>query len=269
MRDSFMSDVNLLSESVALERPAPHVALVTIQRPEARNAVNVAVAHGISRAVDISESDVDTWVVIITGAGGKSFCAGADLKEVAAGRAMMLRTAEGGFAGFTHRTRQKPWIAAVDGFAVGGGCEIALACDMIVASETSVFGLPEPKRGLIAGAGGVYRLPRALPRHIALELIATGGELPASRAYAFGMVNRLTPPGKPVETAIDLARRVCDCAPVAVYESLKVARVAADFDDATLKQMTDSGRDRNSQTADYNEGPRAFLEKRAPKWIGR
>jgi enoyl-CoA hydratase/carnithine racemase len=264
-----MSDVVNLSECVTLRRPAPHIAVVRIERPEARNAVNVAVAQGIAKSVDTLESDVDIWVVIITGAGGKSFCAGADLKEVAAGRAMMLRTEEGGFAGFTHRPREKPWIAAVEGFAVGGGCEIALACDMIVASATSVFGLPEPKRGLIAAAGGIYRLPRALPRHVALELIATGAELPAPRAHAFGLVNRLTPSGQVLDTAIAMGGAVCECAPVAVRESLKVARAAADFEDVTLKQMTVQGTERNAQTADYQEGPRAFMEKRTPRWAGR
>ena len=258
-----------LSECVTLRHPAPHVALVTIERPEARNAVNAAVAQGIAGAVDLTEADVDTWVVIITGAGGKSFCAGADLKEVAAGRAMSLRTEQGGFAGFTHRMRDKPWIAAVDGFAVGGGCEIALACDMIVASGTSVFGLPEPKRGLIAAAGGIYRLPRVLPRQIALELIATGADLPAVRAHELGMVNRLAASGQVVEEALKLAAAVCACAPVAVAESLKVARAAADYDDATLKQLSVKATERNSQTADYKEGPRAFIEKRTPLWSGR
>jgi enoyl-CoA hydratase len=258
-----------LSDCVTLRRPAPHVALITIERPEARNAVNAAVAQGIARGVDVTEADVDTWVVIVTGAGGKSFCAGADLKEVAVGRAMTLRTEQGGFAGFTHRERGKPWIAAVDGFAVGGGCEIALACDMIVAAETAVFGLPEPKRGLIAAAGGIYRLPRVLPRQIALELIATGADLPATRAHQLGMVNRLAPAGQVVEEALKLAAQVCACAPVAVAESLKVARVAADYDDATLKQQSVKATERNAQSADYQEGPRAFIEKRAPQWSGR
>jgi len=257
-----------LSECVTLTRPREHVALVTIDRPEARNAVNVTVVQGLARAVDMTESDVDTWVTIITGAGGKAFCAGADLKEVAAGRIMSLRTEQGGFAGFTHRPRAKPWIAAVEGYAVGGGFEIALACDMIVGSDISVFGLPEPKRGLIAAAGGVYRLPRVLPRHIALELIATGAELSAARAHELGMMNRLTRPGEAVEAAIVLAAAICACAPIAVSESLKVARAAMDFDDATLKQMSVKATERNSQTADYNEGPIAFLEKRAPKWTG-
>jgi enoyl-CoA hydratase/carnithine racemase len=140
---------------------------------------------------------------------------------------------------------------------------------MIVAGENSVFGLPEAKRGLIAGAGGIYRLPRVLPRQIALELIATGAELPAARARDLGMVNRLAAAGHVLEQALELAAAVCACAPVAVAESLKVARVAADYDDATLKQMTVKGSARNSQTADYQEGPRAFIEKRLPRWSGR
>jgi enoyl-CoA hydratase len=182
---------------------------------------------------------------------------------------MSLRTEAGGFAGFTHRSRTKPWIAAVEGFAFGGGCEIALACDLIVASKSSLFALPEAKRGLIAGAGGVYRLVRVLPRNIALELIATGGELPAQRAYEFGMVNQLTAEGDAVAAAIALASKICACAPVAVRESLKVARVSADLDDAALHHMTHEAMRRNSQTEDYKEGPRAFLEKRLPRWLGR
>lgn len=263
-----LTDTNL-SESVTLTVPAPHVALVTIQRPQARNAVNVPVTQGMARAVDLTESDADTWAVIITGAGGKAFCAGADLKEVAAGRATSLRTEKGGFAGFTHREREKPWIAAVEGFAFGGGCEIALACDLIVASRASVFALPEVKRGLIAGAGGVYRLARVLPRNVALELIATGCELNADRACDLGMVNLLTEPGEALTAATALASRICACAPVAVRESLKIARVSADLDDAALHRMTREAIRRNAQTADYKEGPRAFLEKRLPRWLGR
>lgn len=263
-----LTDTNL-SEDVTLTAPTPHVALVTLQRPKARNAVNVPVARGIARAVELTESDADTWVVIVTGAGGKAFCAGADLNEVAAGRAMSLRTEEGGFAGFTHRMREKPWVAAVEGFAVGGGCEIALACDMIVASRQSVFALPEVKRGLIAGAGGVYRLIRTIPRNVALELIATGGELSAERAFTFGMVNLLTEQGGVLPAAIALASRICVCAPIAVRESLKVARVSADLDDAGLHRMTHEAIRRNAQTEDYREGPRAFLEKRPPNWVGK
>ena len=140
---------------------------------------------------------------------------------------------------------------------------------MIVASDGALFGLPEAKRALIAGAGGVYRLPRALPRNIALEMIATGAELPAPRAHAYGMVNRLAPAGGAVAVALELAHSICACAPVAVRESLKVARCALDEDDATLRTRTGEAMERNWKSEDYKEGPRAFVEKRAPKWLGR
>ena len=256
-------------QAVLVSQPAPHVVLVTINRPEARNAVNVAVTEGIAHALERVEADDDVWTAILTGAGGKAFSAGADLKEIAAGRALSLRPERGGFAGFTHVARAKPWIAAIDGFALGGGCEIALACDLIVATERSTFGLPETKRGLIAGAGGIYRLPRVLPRNVALELIATGAELSAARAHALGMVNRLAANGYAVEGALELAASICACAPVAVRESLQVARVAADHDDAALREMTRLAIERNWKSEDSLEGPRAFLEKRLPTWVGR
>jgi enoyl-CoA hydratase len=258
-----------LCENVTLRIAVPHVAVVTISRPEARNAVNVAVTNGIANALENLEGNDEIWVVVLTGAGGKAFSAGADLKEIAAGRALSLRTERGGFAGFVHYPRRKPWIAAVDGFAVGGGFEIALACDMIVATPESVFGLPEPKRGQISAAGGAYRLPRLLPRNIALELITTGGELAAARAHQFGLVNRLAPRGQAVETALELAELICQCAPVAVRESLGLARASADHDDAALRTLTTEAMKRNWESEDYKEGPRAFLEKRIPKWVGR
>jgi hypothetical protein len=142
---------------------------VTLRRPEARNAINAEVVATLGRLVQQLEADPEIWVVVLTGAGGQAFSSGADLKEVAAGRIDSLWTAEGGFAGFVAADRTKPWIAAVDGFALAGGCELALACDMIVASEDASFGLPEVTRGLIPAAGGAYRLPRALPRALALR----------------------------------------------------------------------------------------------------
>jgi enoyl-CoA hydratase/carnithine racemase len=258
-----------LSNAVTFEMVAPHLALVSIDRPDARNAVNVAVAEGIARAVESTERDADVWAVILTGKGGVSFCAGADLKEVAAGRAQSLGTEQGGFAGFVNARRAKPWIAAVEGFALGGGLEIALACEMVVASENSVFGLPEVTRGLIAAAGGVYRLPRVLPRNVAFELIATGAQLPAARAHHFGMVNQLAPKGQAVAVAIELGKRICACAPVAVRESLGVARLSQDLDDESLRQLMRQARERNQESADWLEGPRAFIEKRQPQWSGR
>lgn len=256
-------------QPVTIEIAAPHVALVTIQRPEARNSVNGPVAAALDRAVKTVEQDADIWAAVLTGAGGVAFCAGADLKEVSAGRMDDLYTPDGAFAGFVKHPREKVWIAAVEGFAMAGGCEIALACDLIVASETSVFALPEVTRGLVAAAGGIYRAVRALPRAIALELIATGDRLPATRAAHFGMVNRVTPPGAALAEALVLAQRICANAPIAVRESLKVARQAFDLDDDALFALGLKAQDRVMTTEDFAEGPRAFIEKRAPVWKGR
>ncbi|MBP6901781.1 MAG: enoyl-CoA hydratase/isomerase family protein [Burkholderiaceae bacterium] len=256
-------------QAVRVERLADHVALVTIDRPEARNAVSGAVAAGLEAAIDQTEADDDVWVVVLTGAGSEAFCAGADLKAVAAGRGSDLATARGGFAGFVHAPKRKPWIAAVNGPALAGGCEIALACDLIVASTAARFGLPEVKRGLIASAGGLYRLPRALPPAIAREMIATGDPIPAERAHALGMVNVLVEPAQLLEAAKALAARITVNAPVSVRESLAVARRAFDDSDATLRKASEDGQVRNMASEDFKEGPRAFIEKRAPRWVGR
>jgi enoyl-CoA hydratase/carnithine racemase len=255
--------------AVTCEIAAPHVALVTIQRPEARNAVNAAVATELDLMVKAIEADPDIWVTVLTGAGGVAFCAGADLKEVAAGRLGELYTPDGSFGGFVKHPRQKLWIAAVEGFAMAGGWEIALACELIVASDQSVFSLPEVTRGLIAAAGGLYRLVRALPRAIALELIATGDRLPAARAAELGLINRLARQGHAVCEAISLAGRVCANAPIAVRESLAVAHRAYDLDDDELFAMSLAAQQRVMKTEDFVEGPRAFIEKRPPVWKGR
>lgn len=254
---------------VEVARIAPHVVLVTLCRPEARNAISPAIAREMERIVQETEADDDVRAVVLTGRGGVAFCAGADLREVAAGRLGELGTAAGGFAGFVQAQRRKPWIAAVDGLALAGGCEIALACDMIIASEDAAFGLPEVTRGLIAGAGGVFRLPRALPRAIALELIATGGRLSAARALAFGLVNAVVPKDRTIAEAIALAVTISGNAPVAVRESLVIARQAHDLDEATLARLSDETQARVMLTEDFREGPRAFIEKRPPRWVGR
>jgi enoyl-CoA hydratase/carnithine racemase len=254
---------------VSLESPAPHVALVTLRRPEARNAVNAALANRLEEIVKATEADASVRAVVLTGAGGQAFCAGADLKEVSQGGLGNLMTPDGGFAGFVRAHRTKPWIAAVDGFALAGGFEIALACDMIIASEDAVFGLPEVTRGLIASAGGLFRLPRALPRPIALELIATGGRLPAASALAFGLVNRVVPKDGTVPAAIALAVAISGNAPVAVRESLAIARRAFDLDEDTLARLSSEGQGRVMLTEDFREGPLAFIEKRPPRWLGR
>ena len=261
-----MSD---LPPSVLFDIVAPHVAMVTINRPDARNAVNSAVAEGIEAAVKATEANDDIWAVVLAGAGERVFCAGADLKAVAIGAGGGLTTPNGGFAGFVNARRSKVWIAAVRGLALAGGFEIALACDMIVASENSAFGLPEVKRGLMAAAGGVYRLPKLIPRNIALELIATGERLPARRAHELGLVNRLVPAAELTAASIELASLICENAPIAVRESIAVARQALDQSETALRGLNDEAMGRIVRTQDYQEGPRAFIEKRPPIWSGR
>lgn len=258
------------TNAVTLQRLGDHVALVTINRPEARNAVNGDVARGLDQAIATTDADPDTWVVVLTGSGADAFSAGADLKAVSAGRGNELRTDRGGFAGFVHARRAKPWIAAVNGPALAGGCEIALACDLVVAVPTARFGLPEVKRGLIASAGGLYRLPRALPPAVAREMILTGDPIDASRAHALGLVNLLAPDLQGLlPAALALAQRITANAPVAVRESLGVARQAFDLSDAELRAASEAAQARNMATEDFQEGPRAFIEKRPPRWQGR
>jgi enoyl-CoA hydratase len=268
---------------VTLERLPGRVALVTLNRPAARNAISPAVAQALEAIVAETENDPDVWVVVLTGSasgsGGSAagsggsgsgvFCAGADLKEIAAGRGAQLFTERNGFAGFVHAERSKPWIAAVNGKALAGGCEIVLACELVVAAEDAAFGLPEVSRGLVAAAGGMYRLPAALPRNLALELIMTAEPLDARRAYAHGLVNRLVPAERVMDEALALARRITANAPIAVRESLRVARQAHHLGESVLRAMSRAARDRVAASEDYQEGPRAFIEKRAPRWTGR
>jgi enoyl-CoA hydratase/carnithine racemase len=255
--------------AVLFEVVEPHIALVTINRPEARNAVNGAVAIGLEAAVERIENDPELWAAILTGAGPHAFCAGADLKEVSAGRGTALATAKGGFGGFVRANRTKLWIAAAQGHALAGGLELLLACDLAVVAETANFGLPEVKRSLVAGAGGVFRLPRAIPKAIALEIIATGDPIPASRAAQFGLVNAVVPTSEVIPAALALARRVTVNAPIAVRESLGVARRAYDLAESELWDICGAAGRRVRDTEDFQEGPRAFVEKRPPRWVGR
>ena len=249
-----------------------HVAVITINRPGARNAVNTDVAQGIEAAIDQLEADDEAWVGVLTGAQtdkGWIFCAGADLKQMATDPGGMS-TKKGGFGGFVQRERTKPVIAAVDGPALAGGTELVLACDMVVASETAVFGIPEVKRNLVAAAGGLFRLPRKIPRNIAMELALTGRlDFPAARAYHFGLVNVLTPEGGALEGALTLAAQVAEAAPLAVRESRKIVIEATDQPDDIGWKLSGEGIMKMFGTEDFSEGLNAFIEKRAPEWKGK
>ena len=248
------------------------VALITLNRPDARNAVNGDVAAGVEAAIDRMEEDSEVWVGIIRanteGQDRPVFCAGADLKAINSGNAAALNTARGGFAGFAYRERRKPVIVAVDGLATAGGCEIVLAADLVVATTRSAFGLAEVKRNLIAGAGGLFRLPRAIGQAAAMEAILTGEPIPAERAYQLGLVSRLVAPGEAVTEALRLAEQITACAPLAVWASRKVVLAAAYEDDETLKKLTNEQFATVLQSDDTKEGLTAFIEKRTPEWKG-
>jgi len=244
-----------------------HVAIITLDRPEARNAVNHQLAVDLESAIDQMEADDSLWVSVIAGA-GPAFCAGADLKAVASGNAD-LATARGGFAGIVRRERTKPMIAAVEGPALAGGFEIVLSCDLVVAGSDARFGIPEVKRSLIANAGGLIRLPRILPRNLAMEMALTGDPISAKTAHHHGVVNRLVEAGGALDSAIALAVEIGANAPLAVRASRQVIIEGALLDDdAAFALSAEAARD-VFRSEDFQEGPRAFIEKRAPNWLGR
>jgi enoyl-CoA hydratase/carnithine racemase len=258
-----------LEQEVLYEVVDGHIAVVTLNRPEVRNAINGIVARALDYFVKQTERDDSIRVCILASSQDKAFCAGADLAEISAGRGDTLMTPDGGFAGFVDQKRTKPWIAAVRGPALAGGCELALACDMIVVADNSRFGLPEVKRGLFAGAGGVYRLPRLIPRNVALEMIATGDPIDAQRAHALGLVNRVVPSEGVFEAALGLARAIAANAPLSVRASLQVARVAAEMTDSEVAKMAHAISRPVMLSEDAKEGALAFLEKRPARWQGR
>jgi len=244
------------------------LAVITLNRPEARNAVNGELANALEAALDAYEADGELWAAILT-ANGKAFCAGADLKAIAAGKGAELATKKGGFGGIVMRKRTKPLVAAVTGSALAGGTEIALACDLIVCSEETNFGLPEVKRSLVAAAGGLFRLPRAIGMAPALEVILTGDPLSAERAYQLGMINKVVPGDQVMDEARKLAERIAANAPLAVQASRRVAMGAYADSDESLWKASFKEFQGLASTEDYKEGPRAFIEKRAPKWQGK
>jgi enoyl-CoA hydratase len=241
------------------------VAVITINRPKARNAVNGAVAQGIAGALDELDADKSVAAYVLTGAGG-NFCAGMDLKGFLTGDSPI---AEGrGFGGIAERPPTKPIIAAVEGYALAGGCEIALSCDMIVASSEAKFGLPEVTRGLVAGAGGLLRLPARIPYHAAMEIALTGDHFPASRLAELGLVNRVTAPGEALSTALALAARIAENAPLALAATKRVIVESRDWPSA--EQFARQGEIINPVfvSKDAMEGAAAFAEKRKPNWSG-
>jgi crotonobetainyl-CoA hydratase len=250
-----------------------HVLVVTINRPEARNAVDHDVCVGVGDAVEQAEHDPEVRALILTGAGDQAFCAGADLKAIARGERILPRGKEHwSFAGFVNHFTSKPTIAAVNGNALGGGTELVLACDLVVAVETASFGLPEVKRGLVAGAGGAFRISRQLPPKLALELLFTGHPLPAPQAMQWGLINRVVPPGEALTVALELAEEIAANAPLAVQASKRLALGAmADerADETALWQLNNAEMQAIMRTEDALEGPTAFAEKRAPVWKAR
>lgn len=248
------------------------IGVITLNRPEARNAINGDVASGVEAAIDQLEADPGVWVGILRanteGQDKPVFCAGADLKALNSGAGGGLGTKRGGFAGFVYRERNKPVIVAVDGLATAGGCEIVLAADLVVASTRSSFGLAEVKRNLIAGAGGLFRLPRAIGQAAAMEAILTGDPIPAQRAYELGLVSRLTEPGEAMTEALALAEKICLSAPMAVQASRKVVLAAAYESDEQLIKRTNEAMAGVMASDDLKEGLMAFIEKRPPNWTG-
>lgn len=242
------------------------VQVITINRPEARNAINGAVARGISAAIDELEASDELRVAVLTGAGG-TFCAGMDLKGFLTGDVPIV---EGrGFGGLTEGPPRKPLIAAVEGYAVAGGFELTLACDLVVAAKDASFGVPEVKRGLVAAAGAALLLPQRIPQAIALEMLMTGASIDAARAAQLGLVNRVTAKGGALDGALELAHQVAANGPLAVAVSKQIARSARDW-------STEEGWARQAEltmqvfaSQDAQEGATAFAEKRPPVWTGR
>ncbi len=254
-----------MSDAVLTEA-AGGVLLITLNRPEARNAVNLALAEGVAAALERLDGDDDLQVGILTGA-GRSFCAGMDLKAFVAGERPYV---EGrGFAGIAQGPPRKPIIAAIEGFAVAGGLEVALACDLIVAARDARLGIPEVKRSLVAAGGALLRLPKRMPYHLAMEMTLTGDPIGAERAYEVGLVNRVAEPGEAVAAARELAAAIARNGPLALDASKQILRSAIDWSEQ-------EGWERQGELAgpvfgseDAREGATAFAEKRDPVWRGR
>jgi enoyl-CoA hydratase/carnithine racemase len=260
--------------SAVLYSSSDRIGVITLNRPEVRNAVDREMALGLEAAVDRLEDDPEVWVGVLGANTAEQanpvFCAGADLKVISeTGSAASLDTERGGFGGFVYRARAKPIVVAVDGLATAGGLEIVLAADIVVATSRSAFGLAEVRRNLIAAAGGLFRLPRAIGRAAAMDAVLTGEPIDARRAFELGLVSRLVEPGAALDEALVVARQIVAAAPLAVQASRQVILAAAREDDDTLRQVSRELLDELLESQDASEGLAAFAEKRPPQWQGR
>ena len=242
------------------------VLIITLNRPEVRNAVNAALAEGIASALDDLDSDDELSVGILTGTGG-FFSAGMDLGAFVKGESPYV--GDRGFAGITQRASQKPLIAAIEGFAVAGGLEVALSCDLIVAAEGAKLGIPESKRSLVAAGGALLRLPRRMPYHVVMELALTGDTFPAERFHELGLVNRLAAPGKAVDVAIELAEAIGRNGPLALAAAKRILQEQFDWSAEEMWERQGAIAGPVMTSEDAKEGASAFKEKREPVWKGR
>ena len=256
----------MTDDSAVVTEAAGGVLTITLNRPKARNAVNRALAEGVAAALERLDTDDDLRVGVITGAGG-TFCSGMDLKAFAAGERPIV--AGRGFAGIAQRAARKPLIAAVEGYALAGGFEVALACDLIVAARDAKVGIPEVKRGLVAAAGALIRLPKRIPYHLAMELALTGDPITAERAHAIGIVNRLAEPGGAVAAARELAAAIVANGPLAIAGSKKILSAAVDWTEAEAWERQGEISGPIFASEDAREGATAFAEKRPPVWRAR
>lgn len=263
------------SEPAVLVERRGRVMVVTINRPATRNAINGDVWRGIGRALEECELDDDLWAFVLTGAGDKSFCSGVDLKAVARGESIIPEDpieAGWGFAGYVHHPISKPTIAAVNGIALGGGTELCLASDLVVAASSAQFGLPEVRRGRIAGAGGAFRLVQQLPKKVAMEMLLTGRPISADQALAWCLINRVVEPEDVLDAALALAEEIFLGAPIAVQASKRIAVGIVDGQVPADEPGWEASKREGViilQSPDAHEGAVAFAEKRPPVWIGR
>ena len=243
-----------------------NVLLITLNRPEVRNAVNAALAAGMAEALDELDGDEELSVGVLTGAGG-FFCAGMDLGAFVKGESAWF--GDRGFAGITQRASRKPLIAAIEGFAVAGGLEIALSCDLIVAASGAKMGIPEVKRSLVAAGGALLRMPRRMPYHVVMELALTGDVLPAERFQELGLVNRVVEPGAAVDTALELAGTLAKNAPLALVATKQILQEQFDWSSGEMWERQGAISGPVFASEDAKEGSAAFKEKREPVWKGR